>query len=136
MSKLTKNSLICWNCKNSKNSQICQIYTNLLNCQNNPNCLKLKKNRKKYCTNWQKRGMCKNGKWSKKNEVKFRHFKFSSVVFHSFSVCFKCQIRFKTYGIHHYIKYGPKISLSRGTKKIGKKNVTNCDSCQIYQSSQ
>ena len=46
MSKLTKNSLICWNCKNSKNSQICQIYTNLLNCQNNPNCLKLIKNKK------------------------------------------------------------------------------------------
>ena len=136
MSKLTKNSLICWNCKNSKNSQICQIYTNLLNCQNNPNCLKLKKI-EKNTVQIDKKGVCvKMENDPKKNEVKFRHFKFSSVVFHSFSVCFKCQIRFKTYGIHHYIKYGPKISLSRGTKKIGKKNVTNCDSCQIYQSSQ
>ena len=34
-----------------------------------------------------------------------------------FSVCFKCKIRFKTYGIHHNIKYGPKISLSYGTKR-------------------
>ena len=30
-------------------------------------------------------------------EVKFRDCKYSSLV----SVCFKCKIRFKTYGIHH-----------------------------------
>ena len=36
----------------------------------------------------------------KVQKVKFRCFMFSSVVFfHSFSVCFKCKIRFKTYGI-------------------------------------
>ena len=54
----------------------------------------------------------------KVRKVKFRSFKFSSVVFLS-PFCFECKIHFKTYGIPHNKNINQKNSLSHGTTKGG-----------------